>query len=195
MHGGAIGIVVGAILLGPVGAAAGAAAGAALGGVHNKLNDFGLDDKMMKLVAGEVDNGRSAVFMLYEGNWLSSLDLVKQAVLDEGALLSYSTLSAENAAAFQAFLEPVAEQLGGEEVVTDYEIDVEEERAAAEEVEEAPAVAAAAAAATAGSRRRPDAACWGRAQGSRGTCRGRLRDVCGPGRGQRATGPSRSAQR
>jgi predicted flap endonuclease-1-like 5' DNA nuclease/uncharacterized membrane protein len=150
MHGGAIGIVVGAILLGPVGAAAGGAAGAALGGVHNRLHDFGIDDKMMKLVAGEVDNGRSAVFILYEGHWLHSLDLVKQAVQEEGALLSYSTMPAETAAAFQAFLEPVAEQLGGEEVVTDYEIDVEEERAAAEEVEEAPAAAAAAAAATSG---------------------------------------------
>ena len=87
MHGGAIGIVVGAILLGPVGAAAGGAAGAALGGVHNRLHDFGIDDKMMKLVAGEVDNGRSAVFILYEGHWLHSLDLVKQAVQEEGALL------------------------------------------------------------------------------------------------------------
>ena len=85
MHGGAIGIVVGAILLGPVGAAAGGAAGAALGGVHNKLHDFGIDDKMMKLVAGEVDNGRSAVFILYEGNWSHSIDLVKQAVQAEGA--------------------------------------------------------------------------------------------------------------
>ena len=146
LHGGAIGIVVGAILLGPVGAAAGGAAGAALGGVHNKLHDFGIDDKMMKLVAGEVDKGRSAVFVLYEGNWSHSIDLVKQAVQTESALLAYSTLPAGTAAALRAFVEPVAEELGGEEVVSDYEIDVEEERAAAEEVEEAPAVAAAAAA-------------------------------------------------
>ena len=147
MHGGAIGIVVGAILLGPVGAAAGGAAGAALGGVHNKLHDFGIDDKLMKLVAGEVDKGRSAVFVLYEGNWQHSSELVKQAVQAESALLAYSTLPAETAAALRAWVEPVAEELGGEEVVADYEIDVEEERAAAEEVEEAPAAAAAVAAA------------------------------------------------
>ncbi len=142
MRGGAIGVVVGAILLGPVGAAAGGAAGAALGGVHNKLHDFGIDDKMMKLVAGEVDKGRSAVFVLYEGNWSHSIELVKQVVQTESALLAYSTLPADTAAALRAFVEPVAEELGGEEVVSDYEIDVEEERAAAEEVEEAPAVAA-----------------------------------------------------
>ena len=147
MHGGAIGIVVGAILLGPVGAAAGGAAGAALGGVHNKLHDFGIDDKMMKLVAGEVDKGRSAAFVLYEGNWSHSIELVKQVVQTESALLAYSTLPADTATALRAFVEPVAEELGGEEVVSDYEIDVEEERAAAAEVEEAPAAAAAVAAA------------------------------------------------
>ncbi len=38
MRGGAIGVVVGAILLGPVGAAAGGAAGAALGGVHHRAS-------------------------------------------------------------------------------------------------------------------------------------------------------------
>ena len=62
-------------------------------------------------------------------------------------MLAYSTLPADTAAALRAFVVPVAEQLGGEEVVTDYEIDVQEERAAAEEVEEAPAAAAAVAAA------------------------------------------------
>jgi predicted flap endonuclease-1-like 5' DNA nuclease len=152
MRGGAIGVVVGAILLGPVGAAAGGAAGAALSGVHNKLHDFGIDDKMMKLVAGEVDKGRSAVFVLYEGNWSHSIELVKQEIQAESALLAYSTLPEETAAALRAYVEPVAEELGGEEVVSDYEIDVEEERAAAEEVEEAPAAAAAVvAAATPGS--------------------------------------------
>jgi uncharacterized membrane protein len=125
MRGGAIGVVVGAILLGPVGAAAGGAAGAALGGVHSKLNDFGIDDKMMQLVAGEVDKGRSAVFVLFEGQWIHSIELVRQVVQDEGAMLAYSTLPADTAAALRAYLEPVAEDLGGEEVVSDYEIDVE----------------------------------------------------------------------
>jgi predicted flap endonuclease-1-like 5' DNA nuclease len=149
LHGGAIGIVVGAIVLGPVGAAAGGAAGALLGSVHNKLTDFGIDDKMMKLVAGEIDKGRSAVFVLYEGNWAHSIELVKEEIQAESALLAYSTLPAETAAALKAYVEPVAEELGGEDVVSDYEIVVDEEADTAEEAEPAAAAAAAAPAAAA----------------------------------------------
>ncbi len=65
---------------------------------------------MMKLVAGEVDKGRSAVFVLYEGNWSHSIELVKQVVQTESALLAYSTLPADTAAALRAYVEPVAEE-------------------------------------------------------------------------------------
>ncbi len=101
----------------------------------------------MRDVSKEIEKGKSALFVQYEGSWADSIGLIEEAIKAENALLIPSTLPAETAAALRALVEPAAEVLGGDEVVADYEIEVE---AAPEEapapVEEAMPVAAAAAA-------------------------------------------------
>jgi predicted flap endonuclease-1-like 5' DNA nuclease len=133
VRGGTIGVVVGAILLGPAGAVVGGAAGGILAGLHNRFHDIGVDDKFMREVAKEMEKGRSALFVLYEGRWAASIGLVEEAVKAEGALLIQSTLPAETAAALQQLVAPAVEELGGEDVVADYEVDTVEEAADAPE--------------------------------------------------------------
>ena len=70
-------------------------------------------------------------------------------------MLFNSTLPAEKAAALQALVEPAVEVLGGEEVVADYELEVEEaaeEPGAAETAAPTEAAAPVAVAATAAAR-------------------------------------------
>ena len=112
VRGGTIGVVVGAILLGPAGAVVGGAAGGILAGLHNRFHDIGVDDKFMREVAKEMEKGRSALFVLYEGRWAASIGLVEDAVKLEGALLIQSTLPAETAAALQQLVAPAVEELG-----------------------------------------------------------------------------------
>ena len=52
--------------------------------------------------------------------------LIENAIKAENALLIQSTLPPEKAAALQALVEPAAEVLGGDEVVADFEVQVEE---------------------------------------------------------------------
>ena len=68
--------------------------------------------------------------------------MIEQAITTEKALLISSTLPPEKAAALKALVDPAVEQLGGDEVVSDYEVEVPEEAPA----EAAAPVAAAAAA-------------------------------------------------
>jgi predicted flap endonuclease-1-like 5' DNA nuclease len=134
-RGGAIGVVVGTILLGPAGAVLGGAAGGVLAGLHNRFHDIGIDDKFMAQVTREVDKGKSALFVQYEGNWSRSIGAIQDAVKAANALLIHSTLPADKAAALQELVETAAEELGGEEVVADYEVEeVPELAAPAEEV-------------------------------------------------------------
>ena len=79
--------------------------------------------------------------------------MIEQAVAAEKALLISSTLPAKTEAALKALVDPAVEQLGGEEVVSDYEVEVPEE-APAEEA--APVVAAAAVAEAAPAAAAPD---------------------------------------
>lgn len=122
-RGGAIGVVVGTILLGPAGAVLGGAAGGVLAGLHNRFHDIGIDDKFMGRIAHEMDKGRSALFVQYEGDWSRSIGAIQDAVKAANALLIHSTLPAEKAAALQELVESAAEELGGEEVVADYEVE------------------------------------------------------------------------
>ncbi|HYI22989.1 MAG TPA: DUF1269 domain-containing protein [Candidatus Limnocylindrales bacterium] len=124
IRGGAFGVVVGTIIAGPAGAVAVGAAGAVLAGLRNRFHDIGIDDKFMRRVGKEIDKGRSALFILYQGNWEASIGTIQDAVRAEKGLLIESTLPADKAAALRALVEPAAEQLGGEEVVTDFEVDV-----------------------------------------------------------------------
>ena len=125
-RGAGLGVIVGAIIAGPAGAVVGGAAGGVLNGVRNRLHDIGIDDKFMRQVTKELDKGKSALFILYEGNWGASIGLIEQAVTVEKALLISSTLPAEKAAALKALVDPAVEQLGGAEVVADYEVEVAE---------------------------------------------------------------------
>ncbi len=131
VRGTAIGVVVGALIAGPAGAVVAGAAGGLLNSLRNKFHDIGVDDKFMKQVTREIEKGKSALFVQYTGTWAASIGLVEQAIQAENALLITSTLPAETAAALRALVEPAAESLGGDEVVADFEIEVEE---AAEEV-------------------------------------------------------------
>ena len=126
-HGAAIGVVVGALVAGPAGAVVGGAAGGLLHSLRSRFHDIGIDDKWMKEVSKEIDKGKSALFVQYEGNWAASIGLIENAIKAENALLIQSTLPPETAAALRALVEPAAEELGGEEVVADYEVQIEEE--------------------------------------------------------------------
>ena len=119
-----IGVVVGASLAGPAGAVVGGAAGGILAGLHHGLNDIGVTEKFMREVAGEVEKGKSALFVLYEGDWSASIGLIEKAVTAEHALLIQSTLPLATAAALKALVEPAVEELGGEEMVADYEVEM-----------------------------------------------------------------------
>jgi predicted flap endonuclease-1-like 5' DNA nuclease len=142
VRGTAIGVVVGTIIAGPAGAVVAGAAGGLLHSLRSRFHDIGIDDKFMKQVSREIEKGRSALFVQYTGDWSASIGLIEQAIQAENALLITSTLPAETAAALRALVEPAAESLGGEEVVADFEIEVEEAPAEAPE-EAAPAAVAA----------------------------------------------------
>ena len=141
VRGAGLGVIIGAIVLGPAGAVVGGAAGGVLNGLRNRMHDIGIDDKMMRQVTKALDKGKSALFILYEGNWAGSIGMIEQAITTDKALLITSTLPPDKAAALKALVDPAVEQLGGTEVVSDYEVEVPEE-APAEAAE--PAVAAAA---------------------------------------------------
>ncbi len=143
-RGAGLGVIVGALVLGPAGAVVGGAAGGVLNGLRNRFHDIGIDDKFMRQVTKEIERGKSAIFILYEGNWAASIGMIEQAITVEKALLISSTLPPKTAAALKALVDPAVEQLGGAEVVSDYEVEAPEAPAA----EAAPAVAAAAAAAS-----------------------------------------------
>jgi predicted flap endonuclease-1-like 5' DNA nuclease len=135
-------------MLGPPGAAVGGAVGATLSGLYARFRDIGIDDKFMRKVAQDVDRGKSAVFVQYEGDWSASIGAVSDAIRAEHGELIHSTLPADKAEALQALVAPAVDELGGEETVADYEVEIasEAEATPAEEpakAAEAPAPAAA----------------------------------------------------
>ena len=131
LRGGAIGLVVGAIVAGAAGPLAWGAAAGMLAGLHNRFRDIGIDDKFMKRTAAEVEKGKSALFVLYEGDWSGSIGAIEDAIKASKALLIQSTLPPEAAAELRALVEPAAEELGGEEVMADFEVETEPEAAPA----------------------------------------------------------------
>ncbi len=147
VRGAGLGVIVGAIVLGPVGAVVGGATLGVLNGLRNRLHDIGIDDKFMRQITKELEKGKSALFILYEGNWGGSIGMIEQAVAAEKALLIHSTMPAQKAAALKALVVEGTEELGGAEAVADYEVEVPEEAPPAEAA--APVAAAAAVAAAA----------------------------------------------
>jgi uncharacterized membrane protein len=91
LHGGAIGVVVGALLLGPAGAVVAGAAGGVLHGLRSRFHDIGIDDKFMRQVGKEVEKGKSALFVQYVGNWAASIGLVEEVVVADHALIIHSS--------------------------------------------------------------------------------------------------------
>ena len=141
-RGGSIGVIAGAVMLGPPGAAVGGAVGATLSGLYSRFHDIGIDDKFMRKVAQDIDRGKSAVFVQYEGDWGASIGAVSDVLRAKHGELIHSTLPADKAAALQALVAPAVDDLGGEETVADYEVEIasEAETTAAEEpAEPAPA--------------------------------------------------------
>jgi predicted flap endonuclease-1-like 5' DNA nuclease len=134
-------VIAGAVMLGPPGAVVGGAVGATLSGLYSRFRDIGIDDKFMRKVAHDIDRGKSAVFVQYEGDWSASIGAVSDALRADHGELIHSTLPADKAAALQALVAPAVDELGGEETVADYEVEVGSEAAPAE----APADAAPAA--------------------------------------------------
>ena len=72
-HGAAIGVVVGALVAGPAGAVAVGAAGGLLHSLRSKFHDIGINDKWMREVSAEIDKGKGALFVQYEGSWAASI--------------------------------------------------------------------------------------------------------------------------
>lgn len=140
--GGAMGVMVGAMLFGPVGAAIGGVSGGTLSGLYARFRDKGIEDKFMRQTAAELEKGKSALFVQYVGDWSASRGAIDDAVKAAKAELLFSTLAAEHVEEIQQEVEAAAEELGGEEVVSDYEVETVPEEAPAV-VEAAPAEAAA----------------------------------------------------
>ena len=126
-RGGSIGVIAGAVMLGPPGAAVGGAVGATLSGLYSRFRDVGIDDKFMRKVAQDIDRGKSAVFVQYEGDWSASIGAVSDAIRADHVELIHSTLPADKVAALQALVEPAVDDLGGEEAVADYEVEIASE--------------------------------------------------------------------
>ena len=143
VRGGSIGVIAGAVMLGPPGAAVGGAVGATLSGLYGRFRDIGIDDKFMRKVAKDIDRGKSAAFVQYEGDWGASIGAVSDVLRAEHGELIHSTLPADKAAALQAIVAPAVDDLGGEDTVADYEVDIASEaEATPAEPASAPAPAA-----------------------------------------------------
>lgn len=96
--GGFWGLLIGTIFLSPLlGAAVGAAAGAAAGA----LSDIGIDDNFMKDLAGTLQPGSSALFVLVRK---ATPDKVLEAVKGVGGKVLKTSLSHEDESKLQAAL-------------------------------------------------------------------------------------------
>ena len=127
VRGATIGVIAGAIIAGPAGAAVAGAAGGVLGGVHNRMRDIGINDKFMRDVGSSIEKGSSALFVMYEGVWAASIGAIQDAIKADNALLIYSSLPRGQGRCADALVMPAVEQLGGPEVVEDFEVVVEPE--------------------------------------------------------------------
>src|SRR4051812_19737299 len=125
VRGASIGVIAGAIIAGPAGAAVAGAAGGMLGSIHNRMRDVGINDKFMKQVGSQVEKGKSVLFIMYEGVWANSIGTVEDAIRADNALLITSTLPEDKARELRELVEPAVEDLGGQDVVEEFEVEVE----------------------------------------------------------------------
>jgi uncharacterized membrane protein len=99
ISGGFWGTLIGMIFLNPL---LGAAAGAAAGAISGALSDVGVDDKFMKELAGELEPGNSALFVLVRK---STPDKVLEEMKGFGGHVLQTSLSHEDEAKLQAALD------------------------------------------------------------------------------------------
>jgi predicted flap endonuclease-1-like 5' DNA nuclease len=67
------------------------------------------------------------LFVMYEGVWTQSIGTIQDAIRADNALLITSSLPEDKAAALRALVEPAVEDLGGQEVVEEFDVVVEAE--------------------------------------------------------------------
>jgi uncharacterized membrane protein/predicted flap endonuclease-1-like 5' DNA nuclease len=66
--GGVIGLIAGAMMLGPVGAALGTTLGGLLAGLYTSLRDSGMNNSMMRNIVRDLQPGQTTLILLYEGS-------------------------------------------------------------------------------------------------------------------------------
>ena len=131
VRGAAIGVVVGAIIAGPAGAVA-AVRLAASSAACTTASTTSASTTSSCAGRDEIEKGKSALFVLYEGIWSASIGPIEERHQGrQRAADPRARCRAEKAAALRALVEPAAEVLGGEEVVADFEVEVEEPEEAA----------------------------------------------------------------
>ena len=193
VRGAGLGVIVGAIVLGPAGAVVGGAAGGVLNGLRNRMHDIGIDDKFMRQVTKELDKGKSALFILYEGNWGASIGMIEQALTVDKALLISSTLPAREGSRAEGARRPggrAARRRRGR-----IGLRGRSPRGGAGRGCRAGRGRGGGRGCRAGrGPRRPDPACRRRPEGQRRAGDRRDHDLRGPGRGQRAAGPACAAR-
>ncbi len=100
VSGGFWGTLIGMIFLNPI---FGAAIGASFGAVSGALTDLGIDDGMMKDIAGKLTPNSSALFVLVRS---VTADKVVPEIQKFGGTILQSSLSHEDEARLQAALKP-----------------------------------------------------------------------------------------
>lgn len=99
VSGGFWGTLIGMIFLNPL---LGAAAGATAGAISGALTDAGIDDKFMKGLAGSLEPGHSALFVLVRK---STPDKVLEELKGYGGTVLQTSLSHEDETKLQAALD------------------------------------------------------------------------------------------
>jgi uncharacterized membrane protein len=125
LGGGAIGLIAGTMVAGPVGAAVGGAVGAAVSGLYTQMRDSGVNNDFMKQVGKQLEPGKTALFILYNG--VLGDDMI-HTLEEYNATVTYGTLPEETGTELKEIYEE-----SGEEVVS--EIDVFTEEATEEDTE------------------------------------------------------------
>jgi uncharacterized membrane protein len=93
------GTLIGLLFLNPL---FGLVVGAASGAIGGKLNDIGIDDKMIKELAGQLTPGKAAVFALVRS---ATQDRVIEAIKPYGPTLLQSSLSMDDQASLAKALQ------------------------------------------------------------------------------------------
>ena len=104
ISGGFWGTLIGMIFLNPL---LGAAAGATAGAVSGALTDLGINDDFMKDLAGQLEPGHSALFVLVRK---STPDKVLDEIRGFGGKVLQTSLSHEDEAKLQAALDAAKEE-------------------------------------------------------------------------------------